>query len=412
MPLKALLVYGLEWFLIIIPTLIILAILVGGIHYDTTAQKIFYAQKLFALAGIALLAQVFWGHRLPIVIGPAAVLLIGILTANHQGIDAIYTAIILGGALLTILSYTNLLYKFTKLFTHRIITVILALIALTLTPTIIQLVFGNQINPLHLFILSIALFTAMVILNKVFRGIWKSTTVLWGLLVGSIVYRICFPGQPSMQMVSYSQIPWQEMFIPGFKLNIGVLFAFFFCYIALFINEIGSIQAVEQALEADNPDKRTKDGLRMTGLSNILCGLFGTIGFVDFSISPGIIMNTGCASRYTLIPAALGLIVCAIFPNLIVMICDIPLPVMGIVLLFIMVSQLASSFKMMTLPNVVRDFTDCTTIALPLMLALFISFLPQNVINEIPEVLRPIVSNGFVVGVVGVLAMEHLINRK
>lgn len=411
MPLKALLVYGLEWFIIIIPTLIILAVLIGNVLYTDPAGKILYAQKIFALAGISLLIQIFFGHRLPVLIGPAAVLLVGIITAGSNGLDAVYTAIILGGVMLCIVSYSGLLKKFTSLFTPRIIAVILGLIALTLAPTILQLIFANREAPLFEFLLTTGLMIVMIVLNRLFRGIWKSTTVLWGLIIGSIIYGIKFPESLDFMPIQYSDLPWNDLFISSFKFDPGVLLAFFFCYIALFINEVGSIQAVDKSLGAGDSDNRTKKGLRMTGISNILSGLFGTIGTVDYSISPGIIMNTGCASRYTLIPTGIGLIICALFPNLLFFICDIPQMILGIVLLFIMVSQLGASLQMMSVKDVVRNFSDCTTMAMPIMLAIFVAFLPQEVVNSIPMILRPIATNGFVVGVISVLFMEHIINK-
>lgn len=412
MPLKDLVAYGLQWFLIIIPTLIILSVLIGNLHFDSVAEKTFYSQKVFALVGITLLAQTLRGHRLPIVIGPATVLLIGILSATTHGASAVYTAIVLGGALMVLISYTGLLRTLTRFFTPRIIVVILALIAMTLMPTIIRLVFANIAMPLGAFLFALGMLGAMIVLNRLLRGVWKSTVVLWTLLAGSFGYRWLFADYTPLSKVSFAELPWHQLFIPGFTFDVGVLFAFFFCYIALFINEVGSIQAVDKSLKAGDSTNRTMRGLRYTGFSNMLCGLFGVIGTVDFSMSPGIIMNTGCASRYALVAAAVGLIVCALFPQMIVLICAIPEPVLGGVLLFIMVSQLASSFQMMTSQPIARNFADCLTLALPLMMALLISFLPAEVVGAIPEVLRPIATNGFVIGVVTVLLMEHVINRE
>jgi uracil permease len=41
-----------------------------------------------------------------------------------------------------------------------------------------------------------------------------------------------------------------------------------------------------------------------------------------------------------------------------------------------------------------------------------ISFLPQAVVSSIPLIVRPIISNGFVMGVVTVIVCEHVIFRK
>ena len=46
------------------------------------------------------------------------------------------------------------------------------------------------------------------------------------------------------------------------------------------------------------------------------------------------------------------------------------------------------------------------------MLSIIISFLPNSIVNIFPVILRPILGNGFVVGVLAVLIMEHLIFKE
>lgn len=70
--------YGLQWWIVSIPCVVIMGIIVAQLHSTDASGQIFYMQKLFGVMGIAMTAQVLWGHRLPIIIGPASVLLIGI----------------------------------------------------------------------------------------------------------------------------------------------------------------------------------------------------------------------------------------------------------------------------------------------------------------------------------------------
>ena len=104
-----LLMYGLQWWIVSIPCVIIMGIIVVRLHFPDGGEQIFYMQKLFALMGLTMTVQVLWGHRLPLVIGPASVLLIGILATISVGINAVYTAIMVGGLLLAILAYSGFL---------------------------------------------------------------------------------------------------------------------------------------------------------------------------------------------------------------------------------------------------------------------------------------------------------------
>ena len=99
------LMYGLQWWIVSIPCVVIMGIIVAQLHYSETGGQIFYMQKLFGVMGIAMTAQVLWGHRLPVIIGPASVLLIGILAAISVGTNAIYTSILICGALIAVLAF-------------------------------------------------------------------------------------------------------------------------------------------------------------------------------------------------------------------------------------------------------------------------------------------------------------------
>ena len=99
----------------------------------------FYMQKLFGIMGLAMIVQMLWGHRLPLVIGPASVLLIGILATVSIGVEGIYTSLMI--EVEYSLCWLFPVYcPFTSRIYSRIIVVILCLIAFTLSPVILRLI--------------------------------------------------------------------------------------------------------------------------------------------------------------------------------------------------------------------------------------------------------------------------------
>lgn len=406
------LMYGLQWWIVSLPCVVIMGIIVSQLHYTDVAEQTFYLQKLFGIMGIAMIVQVLWGHRLPLIIGPASVLLIGILSTVSSGIAAVYTGIMIGGLVLTVLAYSGLLGKLQFVFTPRIVTVILILIAFTLTPVILKLVLGDTVHALFNLFFTLIMVLALVVGNKLLRGIWKSTTVLWGIVGGVLVYYLA-NGFPTLMSTGAGIMPEQAtLFNFPLEFETGTILAFLFCYIALIVNELGSIQAVGHMLQADRMDRRTSRGVGIVGVTNVLSGMFGVIGPVDYSMSPGVISATGCASRYTLIPAGIGLILCAFFPSVVGILVTIPGVVMGAILLYLMATQLAAGLQMLVREKAITDFDNGVVVGLPLMVALLLSFAPEEVLNLIPSLFRPIVGNGFVMGVITVLIMEHLIFKK
>jgi xanthine/uracil permease len=85
---------------------------------------------------------------------------------------------------------------------------------------------------------------------------------------------------------------------------------------------------------------------------------------------------------------------------------------MGVVLLYLMAAQVAATFQMSGTAAAAKEFNGALTIGLPIMLALVVSFMPAEVSAALPAVLRPIVGNGFVMGVIVVMVLEHVIFRK
>jgi len=408
--------YGLQWLAICVPTILILGRVLSQLHFEDAPSQIFYTQKLFMLAGVFLIFQVLWGHKMPILIGPASVLLIGIVSSLSFSYSVIYTSVAIGGVFLFLLAVSGLLTKISFLFTPRIIVVILLLIALTLAPVIINLLFENSagIENFH-FWFAICLVLLMLIMNKWFSGVWKSVVVLLGLVVGTIIYTQFGKSIQPAAIISFSEIITSDktsFFIFPFQLDAGVIIAFMFCYLALLINELGSLQSMGSILEVEDMDKRTKRGVAVTGLSNIFAGITGVIGLVDFSFSPGIISATRCASRFVLIPAGIGLAVISLFPQVVSFLNQIPSLVIGAIMFYLMVSQLASGFQLMEKQKAIFNFETAIIISFPLMLAVIISFLPASIVSSMPTIVRPIFSNGFVMGVIMVILCEHFIFKK
>ena len=405
LPAGQLAMYAIQWFVLCIAVVSTSVFVATG----TPEDRLFFSQKLFAVMGIAGFVQVVWGHRLPIVVGPAAVLLVGVMAslAASAEVSAIYSSIAIGGVLITLLTIGGLMRYVQRIFTPRIVVVILMLIATTLAPTIKNLVFpAHASHNEHLFGLLFAVVgvVLMVVANRNLRGVAKSLVIPMALVVGSIAYFAIFDAPQHVESVA----SWRGLLIDDFVFDWSLVVAFVICYIALAINDIGSIESLGGMLGIKDMDKRMKRGVRITGIMNIVAGSMGVLGPVNYSMSPGVIASTGCASRYALIPATLLLVVCALFPDVIWVLTAIPSPVIGVILLFLMGTQLAASFEMMQSTRSAATFADALTLGLPIMVALLFQLMPKGVA---PDVIQPLVGNGFAMGVIVVMIMEHVINR-
>lgn len=402
--------YGLQWWVTTLPTVLILGAVASRLHFSDISMQTFYLQKVFWIMGITSLAQVLWGHKMPIVEGPAAILLAGIVATLSAGYEAIYTSILICGLLMALAAACGVLAKIRFLFTPRVIAVILILIAFTLTPSIIRLSFPDPENAA--FNLAFVLFFvfAMLVANQLFKGVWKSLTLFIGLFGGSLVY-ILFRGIPEIpahEAMALASRPWMDFF----SFHPGAFLSFLLCFLALNINQLGSIESLGYMLKAQNMEKRVKRSQILEGFLNAGAGFMGVIGPVSYSMSTGIVAATGCASRFPMIPAAIAIFVCGFFPELVLVFSNIPGVVMGALLLYVMSTQFASGVIMLVAEKSVINFNRGITVAMPLMVGLTISFMPQGMDQAFPALFRPLVCNGFIMGTLCVLILEHLVFRK
>ncbi len=409
-PFGQLMLYSLQWFVLAIAVVVTSLFIAVG----SPAERVLYAQKVFALMGVATIIQALWGHRMPIVVGPASVLLVGIITtlaAQGEAVNTnkIYTAVLIGGVAVTLLSAGRVIERLQRIFTPRIVVVILMLIAVTLGPTIKNLIFPAGEEARHAFGLWFAILgvPCMALAANRLKGVMKSVVVPVALLVGCVTYYAIYGGFGDV----FSQYTESEgaLLLPKLEVDGSIIVAFLLCYVALLINDIGSTQSLGAMLGTTDTDKRCRRGVGITGLFNIIAGGIGIIGPVNYSMSPGVIASSSCASRYALLPAGAGLVVCAFVPSLIAVMSAIPNTVIGVILLYLMGTQLAAALHMVVSTSSAQTFDQGLIIGLPVMVALLFGAIPMQVI---PAVLRPLIGNGFVMGVLTVMLLEHVICAK
>jgi xanthine/uracil permease len=404
-------VFGLQWFVVVVPYIIILGMIAAGIHYaDSPGLQLKYLQKLFLATGLTLVIQVMWGHRLPLVIGPAAVLLSGIVANRGEAtIGAVYLSVALCGGVLAALSWCKWLSRIQVLFTNRVIGIVLVLIAFTILPTILQLIVAGTDNPFSQLVFAVMLVMAMLIGQRFLPGVLKSTIVIWALLVGSLAYYAFWTNAwPAVAAPAQIAADW-ELAAIGFEFDGVTVLSFLFCFLALTANDIGSIQSTAGLLAVEDSGQRSRSGLIVTGLGNFLAGCLGVMGPVNYSFSSGIIIATGCAARFPLAVAGAGMILLAGMPGIISLFSYIPAVVTGSLLFYTMCSQTAGGLMMLGKCLESSGFESGLIIGVSLMLGTLIAFMPAAMAATIPPIIRPLATNGFVVGVTTALILEHVV---
>jgi xanthine/uracil permease len=113
-----------------------------------------------------------------------------------------------------------------------------------------------------------------------------------------------------------------------------------------------------------------------------------------------------------MVPTAILLLVLSFSPAAIGFMAKVPSIVIGSMLIYILTSQIAAGLLVAYESTDNFQITDGLVIGLPLLLATITSFLPAAITQAFPDILKPILGNGFVVGITAALLMENVIFRK
>jgi xanthine/uracil permease len=400
--------YALQWLALALPSIVIVGTVAAGHHFADPALKTIYLQKATFITGLMLLGQALFGHRLTLIAGPATALLLGIIGSRTTP-DAVYTAIAISGLLLAIVSAAGLFSFLRELFTSRVIATVLLLIAFTLTPTIVQLLTtGSDGTTSDYLTFAACLIMAMFLAHRFLPAAGRSLLILTGMLVGSVAFFGIFGSAANFE--NHETI---ASFFTGFTtplFDAGVILSFLFCFLALSLNEIGSMQAIAPLLKPQGLDKRIRRGMTVTGGVNAISGMFGVIGPVDYSLSPGVIAASGCGSRFPLITAALILLLVSFSPAILGIAGMIPQAVVGCVLVYTLSGQIAAGLSA-AFSGKTFTFEDGIVIGLPILAGTIVAGLPHDIVASFPEAIRSVAGNGFVVGVIAVLLLDRIFRR-
>ena len=410
------LLYGFQWTIIFLPTIMILSVIASNYLALQGSEKVLFFQRILLTTGAIMVIQTLWGHRYPILDGPSSALLLSIVILAPHGMSALQGGMLAGGCFLLLLSLSGLLRYIEVLFTDNVVGVILILIAVTLLPYIAPMVIGlgpghPQGDPIS-FILSIIVIFAITLFSHWLRGFAKTVSLLLGIVLGT-AFNWLYEG-PDLSRLG--EIPWfafPHPLVHGLPSFSGtVTLAFLMAYLAVLVNTVGSIYSMGQVVGAHGIAKRVKRGIAATGIGGILAGALGGIGSVSYGLSPGVILVIRTGSRFPVSVCGFMLIFLALFQKVLAVILLIPAPVIGAAMVVGLASQIGVGISVLTRSGKRLDGRDYLVVGIPIIMGGMVSIFPEGFFKAFPPTLLALIKNGLIVGIVLVLILEHLLLAK
>ncbi|HDR6258100.1 TPA: purine/pyrimidine permease [Bacillus cereus] len=414
---------ALQWALFILAGSLIVPISVATSYGLDGAEAIAFVQRTLFVLGFAGLLQAIFGHKLPIQEGPAglwwgifslyASLGVVLFGSSNETLKVLQYAFLLSGIICIILSVFGLIDKLVRYFTPTVIGTYLFLLVAQLSGSFLKGMFGldgkhTEVQP-NVFILSLIVILLSFFIMKL--PIIGQYSVLFSIVCGWILFAYFGLSNPITPVTDIIRFP--SLFVFGMpRVEWNMVITVIFVTLLLLTNMLASIRVVQKVVskyEENAASDRFKQAGIITGINQLLGGLFSAIGPVAISGSAGFIATTNIYKRLPFILGSSFIIVVSIFPKITSFFAAIPVAVGYAAIYPVFASMIGLAFREY---ETVQDKERLFKVAgLSIFTGVGVMFVPAEAYSTLPPFLASFLSNGLVLGSVMAILLEILFSR-
>lgn len=409
---------SLQWLFFIFANTVVVPISVGAAFDLPQAEIAAILRSSLIVTGIACMLQGSIGHRFPLMEGHSGVMWGLILnlcvTASSMGMSltsiggGIATGMLLAGAFVILLGSLNLLKYLNKIFTPMVMSVYLFL----LTFQLIIIFFKGMLKfapdgTLHV---QISLFSICIVILVSLLKIKGSNhisnfSILIGMVVGWVLYLVLFPAE---EVITTNSAAGLSIFPFGKpNLNIGIIAITFLASMINLSNTIASVEAASNLMNEQSSQKQLNRSYFLTGGYSIVAALFGLVSYAPFASSIGFLESTRIFDRKPFLIGGGLLSLFGVIPMFGGLLATLPITV-GNAVLFVAYLQLFGT-SLRSLNGYVFDSVTIHRLAIPVLLGLCIMVMDSEAFTNFPVFIQPLISNGFIMGVLLSILLEKII---
>ncbi|WP_235817519.1 MULTISPECIES: purine/pyrimidine permease [Gracilibacillus] len=413
-----------QWFIFFLASSVALPIVIGAVFHMDFHQIAGLMQRTFFIVGLASLLQGLFGHRLPIMEGPAGIW-ISIFTVmaatglqSGEGLDhtlrLLQTTMIFTGIFLVLIGVFRISQKILPIFTPLVTGTFFLLLTVQLSGTFLEGMLGLQGEAENIQVkeagLAFLTFFIVLGLSTFAKGWLSSYSMFIGIIAGWILFVLIGGSSPQLESVSFFAVP--ELFAFGMPVwDLSVVPVALITSIILISNVVASVVAIEQTLGAKtNSPLAVNRGTILSGVNHGVAGVFSGIANVPLATSAGFIGLTGQKRKKPFIYASLILLIIAFFPPIVSFISSIPAPIANAALMASFIQLVSLGIHNVTLQPL--DNRKVTIVGIAYLIGMGTMFLPAEVFSNLPSIVQNVMSNGLLVGVTLVILIEQLWREK
>ncbi|KFK95299.1 MULTISPECIES: uracil/xanthine transporter [unclassified Serratia (in: enterobacteria)] len=414
---------GFQWFFFIFCNTVVVPPTLQSAFHLSPRVAFCITQYTFLATAIACLFQVIGGHRRAIMEGPTGLWWVTILTltlaesANGTPLPVIggslAVGIFLSGILTIVIGVTGLGHRLAALFRPAVMGTFMFLLGAQLVAIFMKgmfgLPFGAYNGPVIInyqtFSLAVAIML-LIVVTIIFlpRAIGKYALLI-GAVVGWVAYSLIFkPDALSIDSHEWLLFPLGQ---PQ-DLRPGIIVSALLAGLINISNSFGAIRGTD-AFYGDQPASKAlyRRSFFASGLLTCFSAPLGVVPFSPFVSSIGLITQTQDSSRQSFIIGSLLFLLIAAVPALARFFCAIPLTISSAVMLVSYLPLLYSAFFFFN--QITLSPKNIYRLAFPLFFGIFFMSIPASFLHSVPVMIRPLLSNGLLIGVMLSVLLENIL---
>lgn len=414
-----------QWFIFLLASTVAMPIVIGSIFEMNAVEIAGLMQRTIFVVGLASLLQAIFGHRLPIVEGPAGIWIsifsVMAITGVQNGsslqatLRTLESMMIVTGIILFLFGAFKLSEKFLYIFTPLVTGTFFLLLTVQLSGTFLKGMLGLQSgsNTIHSGEATLAFLTFFIVLGlSIFvKTRIKNYAVLIGIVIGWILHFIFIGVNKSYENTKMFSIP--EVFAFGMpRFDVSTIPIAFLIAILLISNLVASVVSMQQVITKQSTENETKinRGTALSGINHLLAGIFSAIGNVPLTTTTGFVAITRQKRKQPFIFATLFLIAMIFFPPIVTFFSSIPASIANAALMATFIQLVGLAFNNITMKPL--DSRRMTIVGIAYLVGMGTMFLPPEVFTTLPMIAQNILSNGLLVGTAIVIILEQVWKEK
>lgn len=414
---------SLQWTLFIIAGNLVAPIAIASVFHLDPADTLLFIQRTLFVLGIAGLLQVLFGHRLPIHEGPAglwwgvfalyASLGVTLFGSETETLRVLSFSLLVSGVICIILSLVGFIEKLANFFTPMVIGTYLILLVTQLSGSFVKGMLGlngaNDTIDGTVALISIGLVILSLILDKFPSLAQYSIIILIAIGWGLFYYFDLVP--PISMPNEWFHLP--DIFVFGTpRMEWSMIPTVLLLTLLLITNMVATVRVVENVLkgnkEYDHKVSMKRSGL-ITGISQIIGGVFSAVGSVPISGAAGFIASTRIKERLPFIIASCLVIFISMFMPILAVFAVLPSAVGYAAIYLIFAKMIGMAVKEFRQGKDTNYFYKA--VGFSLFIGVGVMFIPSSAFTGLPPIVTSFFSNGLILGTVVALTFE-IINRK